>query len=207
MTECSEIGLLLGAFEDGELEPHEMREVARHLVECAACEGVIADYDLLGLELRECAPGVPVEGFKEAVLERIERSRPALWMRLGRRVDRLGEQLNAARLAMAATAMAVAALTAVVLTPLTNHVLGQSSGSALSRAPTVVARNTTARRTALGAAGAGGVARGTGQQIVVWRAGDSRAEISRLETESPDTAVWSEPYTGTTVIWLSDQPR
>jgi hypothetical protein len=35
---------------------------------------------------------------------------------------------------------------------------------------------------------------------------DSQAIISRLEAEMPSVAVWSEPQSDTTVIWLPDQP-
>ena len=37
-------------------------------------------------------------------------------------------------------------------------------------------------------------------------AADSQAIISRLEADSPSVAVWSEPRTDTTVIWVPDQP-
>jgi hypothetical protein len=37
-------------------------------------------------------------------------------------------------------------------------------------------------------------------------AADSQAIISRLEADSPSVAVWSEPQTDTTVIWVPDQP-
>jgi hypothetical protein len=34
---------------------------------------------------------------------------------------------------------------------------------------------------------------------------DSRTIISRLESKNPAVAVWSEPRTDTTVIWLPEQ--
>jgi hypothetical protein len=37
--------------------------------------------------------------------------------------------------------------------------------------------------------------------------GNSGAIISRLEADSPSVAVWSEPQTDTTVIWVPDQSR
>ena len=54
MARCEEMTLLLGPFEDGELEPHEMQEVARHLAGCPACETELAGY-LMEL------PGIPAE--------------------------------------------------------------------------------------------------------------------------------------------------
>ena len=37
MAECGEISMMLGAFEDSELEPNEMQEVAYHLARCESC--------------------------------------------------------------------------------------------------------------------------------------------------------------------------
>ncbi len=49
MAECSEISLMLGAFEDAELEPNEMQEVAYHLARCDSCSSILSDFfDLSG---------------------------------------------------------------------------------------------------------------------------------------------------------------
>ena len=52
MAECGEISMMLGAFEDSELEPNEMQEVAFHLARCESCTGLLADYSTLGRNLR-----------------------------------------------------------------------------------------------------------------------------------------------------------
>ncbi len=36
---------------------------------------------------------------------------------------------------------------------------------------------------------------------------NSEAVISKLESQSPNVAVWSEPQNDTTVIWLPDQQQ
>ena len=55
MAECGEIGMMLGAFEDSELEPNEMQEVAFHLARCESCAAILADYSTLGRDLRSIA--------------------------------------------------------------------------------------------------------------------------------------------------------
>ena len=55
MADCREIAPLLGFFEDSELEPHEMQEVARHLAYCKGCETTLSDYAALGRRLRGAA--------------------------------------------------------------------------------------------------------------------------------------------------------
>ena len=48
MPTCDQVKLLLGAFDDGELEPHEMEDVAFHVVGCTACKATLDDYRSLG---------------------------------------------------------------------------------------------------------------------------------------------------------------
>ena len=67
MAQCNEIIPLLGTFEDGELEPHEMQEVARHLAGCKSCEEYLAGYSTVGRLLRDAAPVVALDGFAQAV--------------------------------------------------------------------------------------------------------------------------------------------
>ncbi|MFZ0889523.1 MAG: hypothetical protein WA005_13800, partial [Candidatus Binataceae bacterium] len=45
-----------------------------------------------------------------------------------------------------------------------------------------------------------------GPKLAAVAENSSRAIISRLEANSPSVAVWSEPKTETTVIWIPDQP-
>jgi len=68
MPECGEIGLLLGAAGDGELEPGDLRQVAHHLERCASCTGEVSDYSKIGRELRAIAVIPSLEGFTESVL-------------------------------------------------------------------------------------------------------------------------------------------
>ena len=84
MVQCDEMDLLLGPFEDGELPPHEMQEVARHLASCTNCENVLAGYSSIGRILREAAPTPSLEGFAMAVQAGIEQLRPPLLGRLSR---------------------------------------------------------------------------------------------------------------------------
>src|SRR5579859_6820338 len=72
MARCEDIKLLLGPFEDGELEPHEMQEVARHLAGCAECEDELADYRSLAVALRGAAAIPDLTGFTTSVLARID---------------------------------------------------------------------------------------------------------------------------------------
>jgi hypothetical protein len=68
MPECSEIGLMLGAAGDGELEPRDLQEVAHHLVGCTTCTGELSDYSKIGRELRAIATTPSLEGFTKSVL-------------------------------------------------------------------------------------------------------------------------------------------
>lgn len=73
MPECSEIGLMLGAAGDGELEPDDMQEVARHLLRCASCTVAQSDYSRIGRELRAIAVIPSLEKFTKSVLDLIEK--------------------------------------------------------------------------------------------------------------------------------------
>jgi hypothetical protein len=69
MPECSEIGLMLGAVGDGELEPNDLQQVAHHLTRCASCTGALSDYSTIGGELRKIAVKPSLEGFTKSVLD------------------------------------------------------------------------------------------------------------------------------------------
>jgi hypothetical protein len=71
MPECSQIGLMLGAAGDGELEPNSMQEIAHHLAGCAACAVELSDYSKIGRELRAIAKMPSLEGFTKSVLAAI----------------------------------------------------------------------------------------------------------------------------------------
>src|SRR5271169_6608370 len=109
MARCDDIKLLLGPFEDGELEPHEMQEVARHVVGCADCDGELADYRTLAVSLRGAATIPDLTGFSAAVLSRIEQ----LPIPLGVRIRRYLTSFSGGIGATIATGFAAAAVAVV----------------------------------------------------------------------------------------------
>lgn len=60
---------MLGAVGDGELEPNDLQQVARHVERCASCTGALSDYSTIGRELREIAVKPSLEGFTKSVLD------------------------------------------------------------------------------------------------------------------------------------------
>jgi anti-sigma factor RsiW len=190
MVECNEIAPLLGPFEDGELTPHEMQEVARHLAGCINCEDVLAGYSSVGRLLRDAAPTPALDGFAMAVQARIEQLRPPLRVRLGRWFETQRERFGSG--AAVAFAMAVAAiLTVVITTPLARNLIGAGNHvtQVAARDAHTIARDAAKSRGAFASAASG----------------EPGTIISKLETSNPDVAVWSEPSQDTTVIWLPDQ--
>src|SRR5258708_18301471 len=121
MAECSEIGLMLGAFEDAELEPNEMQEVAYHLARCETCTGILADYSALGREMRSIV-SVPdfstpaLAGFSSAVIARIDRLPQPFFRRIERFVRRSTESIGSGFVWGGAIAP-VAVLTVILLGP------------------------------------------------------------------------------------------
>jgi anti-sigma factor RsiW len=236
MARCDDIKLLLGPFEDGELEPHEMQEVARHVVSCDDCEGELADYRAMAVSLRGAAATPDLAGFSTAVLARIEELPRPFGVRIRRYLTSFSDGLGAT-IATGFAAAAVAVVTAVVLTPyfkqapfwagsrapaeiargessvpLKSAASSQSVASQQSAAPQAVASADRSQST-LPNDIANGLATGdTGSDLAPVAAssdtaGNSGAIISRLEADSPSVAVWSEPQSDTTVIWVPDQPR
>jgi anti-sigma factor RsiW len=195
MAQCDEISLMLGGFEDGELEPNEMQEVARHLAHCDSCAGVLQDYAVLGRELRSAMVLPPLERFAQSVVERIERLPVPLGLRVRRFFGRLGEELNSG-LGIGAAAAVAAMLTALLVTPFARHFVERELPMASASPVAQVANAASAAAQQLAS---------TVPAESAEVASDSHAVISRLEAEMPSVAVWSEPQTGTTVIWLPDQ--
>jgi anti-sigma factor RsiW len=197
MIDCSEIRPLLSAFGDGELEPPELLKVARHIAECADCELESADFSAVGLHLRDAlesaVSSIPLAGFTEAVEARIRQLRPSLRSRFGRWIESFDERVGAS-LSLASAALAIAALTAIILTP---YVREYSSG----REVQVAARDSMRSP----AAAVQSPLKEAISPVEQTLAEDSRAIISRLESKNPAVAVWSEPRTDTTVIWLPEQ--
>lgn len=173
MAECNEISLMLGGFEDAELEPKEMQEVAFHLARCDSCAGLLADYSTVGRRLRLLTSAPVVSGFSSAVIARIDRL-PRPWFGrverfFGRAADFVGSGF-----AWDGAIAAVAVLSTILLTPYAEQFASR-------RLPSTVGEPAMADD-------------------------DSHAVISRLESEIPSMAVWSEPRKDTTVIWLLYQP-
>jgi anti-sigma factor RsiW len=190
MPQCDDIAPLLGTFEDGELAPHEMQEVARHLAGCANCEETLAGYSNVGRLLREAATAPALDGFAIAVQARIEQLRPPLRVRMGRWFGAHRERFGGG-MAVAFAMAAAAILTVVITTPFARNMVG--AGSHVTQLATRNAR-ALARDTAKSSAA-----------IASATSGEPSTIISKLESSNPDVAVWSEPSQDTTVIWLPDQ--
>lgn len=190
MADCSEISLMLGPFEDGELEPNEMQEVARHLASCKLCEKILHEYNLLGRELRGLLTSPSLEGFAEAVNARIQDLQVPWRARLERSFGSFKNSLTAA-VAMGTLTAAVAILTAILVTPYVQHRIGHNA-----RVPSLAKLERIEQQAPQVAAA-----------DLASAAQDSHAIISRLEAEMPSVAVWSEPQNDTTVIWLPEQPQ
>lgn len=218
MARCEDITLLLGPFEDGELEPHEMQEVARHLAGCAACEGELADYGTLAVSLRGAAAIPDLSGFTTAVLARIDGLPIPIRLRIRRYLTSFADGIGAT-IATGFAAAAVAVITAVILTPyfkqahfafdLSDHrEVASTSRSGADVAVKPIAKNEDALPippdVANGLSDAGDFGDNGGAIRPVEA---SSAIIDRLEADSPSVAVWSEPQSDTTVIWVPDQSR
>jgi anti-sigma factor RsiW len=194
MAECGEIGMMLGAFEDSELEPNEMQEVAFHLARCESCSGILADYSTLGRDLRSIAAEPSLAGFSSAVIARVDRiPQPAL-TRIARFLRRQADSVGSG-FAWGGAVAAVAVVTIILMTPYVEQFANRGPRSTTSIA-------TTGHETATAA---NQVAEATASEPTM-ADNDSHADISRLESENHSVAVWSEPRRDTTVIWLPDQP-
>jgi anti-sigma factor RsiW len=192
MAECGEISMMLGAFEDSELEPNEMQEVAFHLARCETCTGVLADYSTIGRDLRSITAVPSLAGFSSAVIARVDRLPQPVLTRIERYLRR---QLDTVGSGIAwGGAVAVAAImTVVLMTPYARQIANRGT------APTMVASSDR------GHAAPDQVASAAANEPTM-ADNDSHADISRLESENHSVAVWSEPRRDTTVIWLPDQP-
>jgi len=184
MADCSEIAPLLGVFEDGELEPHEMQEVARHLARCGNCEIVLHDYAALGRNLRAVVLSPPLENFAHAVQRRLDEVHIPLRARLEHYLESLGERWTPA-FALTSAALAFGAWV-LFFTPYARQNADQTASAE---------RETRSFRHNESGPPLGTAFVESGPQSV----------ISRLEAKNPSVAVWSEPETKTTVIWIPDE--
>lgn len=184
MADCTEIAPLLGVFEDGELQPHEMQEVARHLARCGNCEIVLHEYAAIGRNLRAVVVTPPLENFARAVQRRLDEVHIPLRTRIEHYLESLGERWTTA-FALMSAALAFGAWV-LFFTPYARQNADQTASA--DRETRIFQPNDSASPlgTAFVESGPQGV-------------------ISRLETKNPSVAVWSEPETRTTVIWVPDE--
>jgi anti-sigma factor RsiW len=195
MAECGEISMMLGAFEDSELEPNEMQEVAYHLARCESCTGVLADYSKLGRDLRSITEVPSLAGFSSAVVARIDHLPQPVLNRIERFFRRQLESVGTG-FAWSGAVVAAAIVTIILMTPYAQRFANRGT------LPNVVANSD---HNASAAPAPAQVADATASEPTM-ADNDSHADISRLESENHSVAVWSEPRRDTTVIWLPDQP-
>ena|SRR3984893_16158011 len=180
MPACDQVKLLLGPFDDGELEPHEMEDVALHVVNCGACKVALDDYRSLGVALRDWVPRPAIDGFTAAVLKRIDQIPQPLWIRGKYYLEALAEHIGATASLVAAGAFA-ALLTAWLVTPYAQRFLHRSSNL---------------------------VQVASGNKNDLTQASQQTSSTSQTaavdEPESSMIALSSDPTT--TVIWLPNQP-
>ena len=184
--------MMLGAFEDSELEPNEMQEVAFHLARCEACTGILADYSTLGRDLRSIAAQPSLAGFSNAVTARVDRLPQPVWTRMARYLRRQVDSVGSG-VAWGGAVAAAAIMTIILITPYAEQL-------AKGPHPAAVANSV---RDAVPASNQ--IANATLNEPTM-ADNDSHADISRLESPNHSVAVWSEPRRDTTVIWLPDQP-
>ena len=197
MAECGEIGMMLGAFEDSELEPNEMQEVAFHLARCESCTGILAEYSTLGRGLRSVIVEPQLAGFSSAVIARIDNLPQPILSRIERFFRRQMESVSSG-LAWGGAVAAVAIITIVLMTPYVQQVANRRTPSSATVAE--------ASHDVVPAANEIASSAGSPANEPAMADDDSHADISRLESPNHSVAVWSEPRRDTTVIWLPDQP-
>jgi anti-sigma factor RsiW len=198
LAHCDDIAPLLGAFNDGELAPHQAEQVTSHLDGCEACKETVLDYLMLGHHLRSAAAMPSLEGFSDSVLKAIEGSRRPFRDRLHYHFAQLRESWVAA-VSLTGAALATAALALVLAEPQTvsrlSAMLGRSaqpSGrSEQASGPSEIVKNSPGTSA-------------PSSSLEVPSSSNSETFISRLEAKPPSVAMWSEPDNKTTVIWLGD---
>ena len=228
MARCEDIELLLGPFEDGELEPHEMQEVARHTAVCTMCDGVLADYRKMAVALRGAQSLPNLQGFTGGVMARIEGMHlPAPVPELKSHWYDTISDWFANTIIMGGLAAAVAVVTAVVVTPELSNWLAMRQAHA-QHAEVVASTNQrmTANKPVPALAQNDRItpsspqavpdSDNTDNQTVVAandtaaaddndNSGDAGTEISQIKSDSPSVAVWTAPENKTTVVWVPDQ--
>lgn len=194
MAGCGEISMMLGAFEDSELEPNEMQEVAYHLARCESCTGILTDYSTLGRDLRSITDVPSLAGFSNAVIARVDRLPQPVFTRIERFLRRQLDSVGSG-IAWSGAVVAAAIMTIVLMTPYARQIANRGTQSTVVAVSDHAAAPAAPVQVANAAAGEPTMADN-----------DSHADISRLESANHSVAVWSEPRRDTTVIWLPDQP-
>jgi hypothetical protein len=227
MARCEDIELLLGVFEDGELEPHEMQEVARHTAVCAACDGVLADYRKMAVALRGAQRIPNLDGFASGVMARIGSMHlPAPVPELRRHWYESISDWFANTIMMGGLAAAVAVVTAMVATPeLSNWLRMQEAHAQHNEVIASIRPPAFVKRPSAEQPPSPSVPNNTdssinqppdnessvmpddnvNNQAVADDNGDTGTEISELKSDNPSVAVWSFPENKTTVVWVPDQ--
>jgi anti-sigma factor RsiW len=164
-----------------------MQSVARHLAVCEKCEAELVEFAAIGERLREIIGEPTLEGFTQSVMARLPRPTPIRnWLRGF--LDLFNERLIAGT-ALGAATLAIGAWTMILVTPLAQNFVARAR---VDRSSLLVSAKAQAR----------------GLESVAKMASlghHSRAVISRLESKMPSVAVWSEPDTEATVIWVPDE--
>jgi anti-sigma factor RsiW len=223
MARCEDIELLLGPFEDGELEPHEMQEVARHTATCVACDGALADYRAMGVSLRGSQPIPSLNHFTKGVMARIQQMHlPPPVPELKRHWYEGVSDWFANVIMTGGLAAAVAIATALVMTPELARYLHHPSVHAQS-VPLPIVEASLQRQQPVSvvapavapagegiadnAGGANAADNGSGDNELAQadNGGDQGTVISSLQSDSPSVAVWTAPDNKTTVVWVPDQ--
>jgi anti-sigma factor RsiW len=209
MARCEDIELLLGPFEDGELEPHEMQEVARHTAVCAICDGVLADYRKMAVALRGSQLIPKLDGFTSGVMARIGGMHlPPPVPEFKRHWYDSVRDWFANTIMMGGLAAAVAIVTAVVVTPeLSNWLHTRQAHSHQTEVVASIGRSRTGARppSAVPQDNSSALNNGNEQLASADNNGDAGTEIWSLSSDSPSVAVWTAPENKTTVVWVPDQ--
>ena len=212
MTLCDEMRLLLGPFDDGELEPHEMEEVAFHVVGCVGCKSALDEYRTLGVALRDVVTVPALEHFAADIAARIDHTWIPLRARLRRLRDAFGHLGSVFEIIGVAAATAV--VTLMVAAPYARHFIAGSSpvpvADHVARAdapPIVIAKVSLANASAVlekAAAADAGPDSAAPDEAAIHESQELVAQLGGGDSRS--VAVWNEPHTGTTVVWVPDQP-
>jgi len=185
LAHCDDIAPLLSAFNDGELSAHDTDLVTQHLDGCETCKETLIDYLLLGHHLRTATALPSLDGFTEGVMRGIAGARRPFRGRLLNRLEDLRERWVAA-VSLAGATVALATLALVLAEPNTWErisALFRTTPSEIAQKPATLPSEASS---------------------TLPDQSQSEAFISRLEARPPSVAMWSEPNTKTTVIWLGD---